>query len=248
MIEELPILFTPGLATKSKEQLKTETRRIMKPQPSPPPTRFKWWGWERETDKDIIHWVPETNSGKVGIFNQFDWKCPYGQPGDLLYVRENWKPLSYNNDIGWRIQFVDGDIVEYPKLFEDMKDEVAFSDRFFTQLRKKGIDPEDYTEEEVIDIMPWKPNIHLPKLGSRLWLRVKEITVEQVQDIDWDGAVAEGCPGYRPTQDEPTMQFERLWDSINKSRGYGWKENPWVWVVKFELISSTGKPCPFTVE
>ncbi len=61
-----------------------------------------------------------------------------------------------------------------------------------------------------------------------------------MQDISWDDAVKEGCSGYRPTQDEPTHQFKRLWESINGKDS--WDANPFVWVIEYKVISKTGKP------
>src|SRR5699024_1586478 len=112
-----------------------------------------------------------------------------GKPGDLLYVRETWTKTQH------------GKVV--------FKADATDSDG----IRWGSITPGDPNGEVI-----WKPSIHMPKKASRIWLKVNDVRVERVQEITWGDAVAEGCPGYRATQDEPTHQFQRLWDSINGKR------------------------------
>lgn len=80
----------------------------------------------------------------------------------------------------------------------------------------------------------WYPSIHMPKAAARIWLKVKEVRVERLQDIDDAGVVAEGLQIGDP--------YDELWNStINKKDFplYGWDANPWVWVIEFERC---GKP------
>lgn len=75
----------------------------------------------------------------------------------------------------------------------------------------------------------WSPSIHMPKAAARIWLKVTEVRVERLQDIDDDGVVAEGLQIGDP--------YDELWNSTIKKKDlslYGWDANPWVWVVKFE--------------
>ncbi|MCP9290027.1 hypothetical protein [Gracilimonas sediminicola] len=87
----------------------------------------------------------------------------------------------------------------------------------------------------------WKPSIHMPKEASRIWLKVKEVTVERVQDITEADCYREGIELDNHPRNVRSL-FKELWNSINESRGYGWDKNPWVWVVKFEVISTNGRP------
>lgn len=80
----------------------------------------------------------------------------------------------------------------------------------------------------------WTPSIFMPRKAARIFLEVVDVRVERLHRITWDDAVAEGCPGYRPTQDEPTDQFKRLWESINGEES--WKESPYVWVISFKKM------------
>ena len=75
----------------------------------------------------------------------------------------------------------------------------------------------------------WNPSIHMPKAAARIWLKVTDVRVERLQDIDDDGVVTEGLQIGDP--------YDELWNSTIKKKDiplYGWDANPWVWVVKFE--------------
>lgn len=110
---------------------------------------------------------------------------------------------------------------------------------------------EDWQRNDIADITKWKPSIHMPKEAARIWLKVTNVRVERLQDIDEDGAVKEGIPwsecrnckapfgcdacsgeGY-----DEIDAFAELWDSTIKKIDldfYGWNANPWVWVIEFE--------------
>lgn len=78
----------------------------------------------------------------------------------------------------------------------------------------------------------WRPSIYMPCEAARLFLRVTDVRVELLQDIDDDGVVAEGL--------EIGCYFDDLWNNTIKPSDralYGWAANPWVWVIEFERIS-----------
>ena len=82
----------------------------------------------------------------------------------------------------------------------------------------------------------WKSSRFMPKWAARLWLRVTNVRVERVQEINRENALAEGCKSFEDDigiYDE-RVAFCQLWDSINAKRGYGWESNCWVWIVEFE--------------
>lgn len=100
----------------------------------------------------------------------------------------------------------------------------------------------------------WYPSIHMPKEAARIFLRVTDVRVERLQDIDNAGALAEGCDGrgYRPScgtdgtlstvpVDFSVERFQTVWDKTVpknqckfKRNPWYWKDNPWVWVIEFE--------------
>jgi hypothetical protein len=77
-----------------------------------------------------------------------------------------------------------------------------------------------------------KPSIFMPRAAARLFLRVKNVRAERLQDISEEDAIAEGVDGIEPG--ELFFNFIALWNSLNAKRGYGWEANPWVWVYTFE--------------
>jgi hypothetical protein len=87
----------------------------------------------------------------------------------------------------------------------------------------------------------WLPSIHMNKVFARIWLRIKDVRVERLQDISGSDCGSEGMQVTGLTLssievhwDELKRQFKSLWQSINGEKS--WKDNPWVWVIEFERI------------
>lgn len=103
-------------------------------------------------------------------------------------------------------------------------------------------------DDKAIMVERWRPSIHMPRVAARLFLRVTGVRVELLQDIDDDGAKAEGA-NYQDGKNvgwEEKMRrtaidrFAEIWDNTIKLADrlrYGWEANPWVWVIEFERIS-----------
>lgn len=112
-------------------------------------------------------------------------------------------------------------------------------------------------EKRLIDYnnTSWHPSIHMPKEAARIWLKVTDVRVERLQEIDEEQACMEGTDpwdevcyennGWNPTFSDPDSGgapnmvdgFHKLWDSTIKKSDldrHGWDANPYVWVVEFE--------------
>lgn len=212
MITERPILFSTDMVHANLVERKTQTRRIVKDKLL-----------QNNTDESIQEFLELTMKS-----------CPYGEPGDLLWVRETW--FKIDPDHG-------GDYAYKATLATE-------SDKIRKDCIKAG---RKYQ---------WKPSIHMPKTASRIWLMVEEIRVERLHDISEDDAKAEGVikgesivEGYFRFRDYKSefntlkyakSSFESLWASINGEDS--WLSNPWVWVVKYRILSKTGKPSIETIE
>ena len=92
-------------------------------------------------------------------------------------------------------------------------------------------------EETIKPKLKWRPSIHMPREAARLFLRVKNVRVERLQDITEEDAKAEGviC-GQGQKRWTARSAFMDLWDRINGKKN-PWESNPWVWVIEFEKIS-----------
>ena len=93
----------------------------------------------------------------------------------------------------------------------------------------------------MIGEIDWRPSIHMPKEAARIFLRVTDVRVERLQDIDDKGAFNEGA-GLKNAVYQigaRVCEFVKIWNSTIKKSDrdlYGWDTNPWVWVIEFERI------------
>lgn len=136
-------------------------------------------------------------------YRNFDNPFKY-KKGDILYVRETWKRAVCDPAGGG----------------------YALSDMYLYKA-DEPIDTAGMNVEE-----KWHPSIHMPKEAARIFLRVTDVRVERLKDIDDDGVVAEGL--------EIGAPYDELWNSTIKKSDldkYSWNANPWVWVIEFERIS-----------
>lgn len=227
-MNEHPILFTPEMVRAIFDGRKTQTRRVIKPQPNPDITKIDRHGIEYPGDP-VFGFATEDEG----------WKCPYGTPGDRLWVRETWQELQK-----WKST----DRMNGRGLLDIDREYIGFVYRADGEQSYK-----------------WRPSIHMPRRASRITLEVVDVRVERVQDISIDDVFAEGtriptnakngnvlidltsdkspCPylppgelKYIPADVIIRAHFAALWDSINAKRGFGWDVNPWVWVVEFERV------------
>ena len=90
--------------------------------------------------------------------------------------------------------------------------------------------------------MKWHPSIHMPKEAARIWLRVTDVRVEQLQEMTGQDVLKEGLNSHVHPQASyfdcnQCEMFEKLWNSTIKKPDldrYGWDASPWVWVIEFE--------------
>lgn len=92
----------------------------------------------------------------------------------------------------------------------------------------------------------WRPSIHMPRAAARIFLRVKNVRAERLQNVDGYGVLAEGVDNGKsnPTmgarwENMQLVAFSELWNGTIKKSDlplYGWESNPWVWVIEFERI------------
>ncbi|MBJ6957471.1 hypothetical protein JG654_13980 [Vibrio cholerae] len=159
--------------------------------------------------------VVRGRNGEVSVlsFAPIAGLCPFGNFGDLIYVRETFRLFNHSDECGC------SDYCSCPP---------SGTPVYFATC---GSDSES----------KWKPSIHMPRAASRLTLKVTDVRIERVQDITEEQAIKEGInkhhqlPAFKSHigyHTSPVYAFEELWNSI-----YGnWEENPYVWVIEFEVI------------
>lgn len=225
---ERPIIFSGPMVRAIIEGRKTQTRRVMWPQPVLV-NDGRTWDWpkpspyppNRKRGISAASWADGLWDPGVGLGHL----CPFGAPGDRLWVRETHAFVSRDAERRPITEFN----VEY------RADTGASAPGGWDKIRDRD-DP---------DRMIWRPSIHMPRYASRLMLEIVSVRVQHVQDISEEDALAEGVESggpYLVHQEDPKirvtarMAFHVLWDSINARRGYGWAENPWVWAVEFRRL------------
>jgi hypothetical protein len=220
-MRELPILFSSEMVKAILEGRKTQTRRVIIPQP---PEIWDFVKPIKNNEVNIISWC--FYNSKDSDFHGY--KNSKYQIGDRLYVRENYRLVCY--------PYHDGKYIYGEALLEYLAD----GDEF--------VCPADYEEwwketwrKHSSDI---RPNIFMPKWAARIWLEFTGIRVERLQDISEEDAKKEGASligwdiKYKETFHYPSYKasFKQLWESINAKRGFPWELNPWIWVYEFKRI------------
>lgn len=196
-VKERPILFSAPMVRAILSGAKTQTRRVIR-------ASHATQTFHDEALRIGVDQVLATMPSEIA--------CPYGVPGDRLWVRETWGLCRYGDITDWHRGPVDDDTREW----------------FDVEYRASWI---------AGDIGHWRPSIHMPRWASRLTLAVVSVRVERLQDISEADAKAEGVVPLQMDHGSYKPAFEGLWDAINAKRA-PWSSNPWVFVVEFRRVES----------
>jgi hypothetical protein len=182
--------------------------------------------------------------------------CPFGEPGDRLWVRES----------GVINKLAAPEDPAKPGLFRHdvpARPDIGYYWMESTRATGARYNVAGCSRAAVLLSPSAKacPPIHMPHWASRITLEVTGVRVERLQDITEFDAIDEGAldldkdwllqhfyeyfvelaatppEAASPVGPSPRKRFEKLWDSLNAERGYGWDRSPWVWVVEFERIA-----------
>ncbi|WP_339774279.1 hypothetical protein [uncultured Thalassospira sp.] len=255
-----PILFSAPMVQAIIAGRKTQTRRIIKPQPTPTPEDYTgptghWW--PSKSHRSMIH-IEDEMQKLVGLACDCS---PYGRPGDPIYVREtyfqrgHWEPVNGKNTKGGKQKWE----------FSPESHEIQF------------VEPAEYRKaRDVKDpfTVVWHKRLgrFMPRRYSRITLEITDIRVQRVQEIVSLDAIAEGISEYatagttrehgmawgevpngtpddavywladysadlpedadRAITLDPRESFKGLWQAVNGAES--WTSNPWVWAVTFK--------------
>ncbi|EPJ5560552.1 hypothetical protein [Pseudomonas aeruginosa] len=224
-MKERPILFSRPMVRAILEGRKTVTRRVMKPQP------------------DFLGSMVDPNTPfktlDAGLHARIT--CPYGEPGDRLWVRETWH-VGKPHD-----KTAPADILA-PLLAEGRGITVLYTAGGWQSVGPAGREEPIYPDDQPLPDWAGKgrPSIHMPRWACRILLEITAVRVERLQDISEVQARAEGitdggcsnCGNHESCECEcpaPSAvdSFVHLW----RSTGGNWESNPWVWVVEFKRVT-----------
>ena len=211
-----PILFNTEMVRAILDGRKTCTRRICKDANEYTVPDMDFYNADKRTYA-VHNFADKKHTEQLSIAER---TCPIC-PGDILYVRETWERFEC-----WKCE---GD--ERGNCPKEPKKSVLYKTCGCYMYR---------ATDEIYGDAKWHPSIHMPKEAARIWLKVTDVKVERLQNIDGKGCVKEGIeeePLKHVGEDFVKGMFHDLWDStINKSDidRYGWGANPWVWVIEFE--------------
>lgn len=184
-MRKLPILFNTEMVRAILDGRKTQTRRVIKPQPTNPRwNNVGWLGWDDG--------------------HGYRMKAPCAID-DVLWVRETWDniPVSPGGHMRMGGKF-------YYKADGDIR-------------------PDGWQGN-------WHPSIHMPREAARIFLRVKDVRVERLRDMNDSDLANEGFGDW--------IRFISLWNSTIKLADcdkYDWNTNPWVWVIEFNIEHIEGR-------
>jgi hypothetical protein len=230
MPRERPIIFSSEMIRAIRDGQKTQTRRtygldVINVHPDE-------WCYEGSDPLDLDWHVFDLNHSVVCAGNNRQSlprkfiKCPYGQVGDRLWVKETWAADRRYDDLAPSALPMSAD-GSTPSLWWKV----------------------DSASKRWLGAKPgrWRSSMFMPRWASRITLELTDVRVERVQEITPDDALAAGVAWYglgQPSQNTDIHQyrrealawFEHLWNTIKAKRGYGWRPNPWCWVLEFEVV------------
>lgn len=249
-VKERPILFSGPMVRALLDGRMTQTRRVVRPQPHHGPVgqmvNLGGPDWAMD-DGDL--------SGQ--------WRCPYGVPGDRLWVRETWQVAQESLDWETGSEY---DVFSWDDMYGPAQDWLhgdargGIKSRVFYAADGEDRNPSAFygvigLDGKVIEkpAICWHPSVHMPRWASRLTLEITEVRAERLQDISDRGqpndCIAEGVFAddfavktsewlERGFSSIEKARFHDLWTSINGPDS--WDANPWVWAVSFNVLRTKG--------
>lgn len=209
---ERPILFNGEMVRAILDGRKTQTRRVLKPQPSGSALSLIDGDW---------HWNGVDRKGESRQMHG----CPHGKPGDRLWVKESFR-LRRDQD--------------NKKPSEDWWKSGAWYEADGPDAQPSGCAGGAGRLRPSIFMPRWASRITLEVKAVRVE-RLNEVMAPDAMAEGMCYPDCDGCDGEDPAEGclDVTQLFASLWDSINAKRGFGWDSNPWVWVVEFARMEGT---------
>lgn len=238
-----PLIFSRAMVIADREGRKSQTRRLVQVQPNVDETA-QWTFCVSSSERNAISvWscaVLDANGKKYTTRGRervvAALKCPYGQSGDILYIKEAaWI---------WCRRTRDGVTASgRPKYRYTPVGRHAV----YAADHPVGYRPTTRIDNDPTHMWRLKTARYLPRWAVRSWRQIVEVRVERVQEISGKDAASEGVELMRwKTKVHPDIDmglewdnhvlrelFRRLWDFINPDPAHCWAANPWVWAITY---------------
>ena len=215
-----PILFNTDMVRAILDGRKMVTRRVIKPQPK----SKLCYAFAGSHKKDIRRWVYPSKTAY-----EF-WGEEFKLPDDITEeeLKKKWNPPYHTDDILY-VRETWGEGYEEGTYIYKADDKLANLPEFKESSK-----------------MIYHPSIHMPKEAARIFLKVTNVRVERLQDIDDEQAKEEGANwrngknvGFEEKMRRSAVErFAEIWNATIKKSDldrYGWDANPFVWVIEFEV-------------
>lgn len=227
-MKERPILFSAPMVRAILAGSKSQTRRIVKPQPLPYGPRnvpYPDFAFHRCAGVATISNKP---GGPDGWAQEF---CPYGQTGDRLWVKETYC-FGHGYD-GLRPR----EVVKSPHAII----------RYAADHALRTVDGRQVNSPDAILSGQTRPSIHMPRWCSRITLEITDVRVQRLQEISEEDAKAEGVKAsdaaivmrdskwHHELSNTARGAYAVLWESLNGAGS--WDANPWVWCIGFKGVA-----------
>ncbi|HHS9697052.1 TPA: hypothetical protein ACTW7C_001715 [Klebsiella pneumoniae] len=245
-MKERGMIFNGEMVRAILDGRKTQTRRIIKPQPEATLSGSLSGKWLSRPLNGLL--LPKIEDIAI--------HCPFGVVGDRIWVRETWSDVNLDGApaVAYRADDEVYDLMENKSLLDE---DGAFN---YQDTRVSKYQFAAWHSDLISGIEGnWRPSIHMPRWASRIMLEITDVRVERLNSINEHDAIAEGLAeiskdwrtykygvpdrdGYPGTDDcgwpwhewecYPISAYSKLWESI-----YGadsWQANPWVWVIEFK--------------
>ncbi len=241
-MKERGMIFNGEMVRAILDGRKTQTRRVVKFKPREPGLNLNFSGLKLShyCTGDASSGYVLASRGAMGCWNDktYPAHCPYGQPGDRIWVRETFQ----------------GPLFDYDHMNAYNEDKSKFEKPEFCVYKADGKPAPEFFDADDNLHCCWRPSIHMPRWASRILLEITDVRVERLNSISEADAAREGLIKLPATgrycinqgdqyfggaSHDAREVFSWLWKSI-----YGddsWQANPWVWVIKFKRIEGAAQ-------
>lgn len=229
--KERPVIMTGESVRAILDGRKTQTRRVVKPQPDSPCVLAPDIAWI--AGRATCIW-PAPYVLDDGSRPDHHATCRHGKPGDRLWVKETWALVKPQYDHEFP-NYVDG--------FEEWAGPIPMRcPPGWTLILKSLWNGYEYETAEERGFS-WRPSLFMPRWASRLTLEITEVRVQRLHEITEEDAKAEGVEWnsgpLRMGHTHPISAFKASWDEINGKKR-PWSSNPWIWAISFRKVEPEG--------